>query len=289
VKKKATEKQQLAFFAGGAKAEIIKSATLTPEAERLLANFEMLADAPEGVKRLRELILELAVRGKLVPQNTAEIQSGNRHRQDDNAPLGLPLSWQHAQLGKLLAFGPKNGFSPKGVEQPTATKVLTLSATTYGVFNGEKFKYAEEAIPADSDLWLRENDILIQRGNTIDYVGVAAVYRGPSNEFIYPDLMMKIRVAPELDVDFCHIVLRSAVVRAFIKSRATGTSGTMPKINQAVVTEIPIPVPPLAEQARIVAKVDHLMALCDTLEARLRAADEGARRLAESLVAELIA
>jgi len=130
---------------------------------------------------------------------------------------------------------------------------------------------------------------LIQRGNTIDYVGVAAVYRGPSNEFIYPDLMMKIRLSRELAVDFCHIVLRSANVRAFVKSRATGTSGAMPKINQAVVTEIPIPIPPLAEQARIVAKVDHLLALCDTLEAKLRAADEGARRLAESLVAELLA
>ena len=50
-----------------------------------------------------------------------------------------------------------------------------------------------------------------------------------------------------------------------------------------------VALPPLAEQARIVAKVDHLMALCDSLEAKIRAADEGARRLAESLVAELIA
>ncbi len=262
---------------------------LAASLQRVVGNLEALADKPESMKPLREIILELAVRGKLVPQNASDAQSGNRQKPESDSQTRLPSSWRYAQLGKLLVFGPKNGYSPRGVEQPTATKVLTLSATTQGRFDSEKFKYTDEVIPASSDLWLQSDDILIQRGNTIDYVGVAAVYRGPSSEFIYPDLMMKIRLSPELIVDFCHIVLRSAKVRAFVKSRATGTSGTMPKINQSVVLEIPVPLPPLAEQARIVAKVDHLMALCDTLEARLRAADEGARRLAESLVAELIA
>ena len=63
----------------------------------------------------------------------------------------------------------------------------------------------------------------------------------------------------------------------------------MKNITRDVILNMPVPFPPLAEQARIVAKVDHLMALCDSLEAKIRAADEGARRLAESLVAELIA
>ena len=60
-------------------------------------------------------------------------------------------------------------------------------------------------------------------------------------------------------------------------------------INLEILSAVAIPLPPTSEMARIVAKVDALMALCDTLEARLRAADEGARRLADALVAELLA
>jgi len=70
----------------------------------------------------------------------------------------------------LLAFGPKNGYSPKAVEYPTDVKALTLSATTSGRFAPQYFKYIDEEIPKDSDLWLRDGDVLIQRGNTLDYV-----------------------------------------------------------------------------------------------------------------------
>jgi type I restriction enzyme, S subunit len=52
---------------------------------------------------------------------------------------------------------------------------------------------------------------------------------------------------------------------------------------------MPVPLPPLAEQKRIVAKVDALMTLCDTLEAALRRTEEKARRLADALVAEISA
>lgn len=74
-----------------------------------------------------------------------------------------------------------------------------------------------------------------------------------------------------------------------IMRKDSGVDGDAQRIGQLVWMLFLKVLPPLAEQARIVAKVDHLMALCDSLEAKIRAADEGARRLAESLVAELIA
>jgi type I restriction enzyme S subunit len=63
----------------------------------------------------------------------------------------------------------------------------------------------------------------------------------------------------------------------------------MPKINQSALSDILVPVPPLAEQRRIVAKVEALMALCDRLEASLATADETRRRLLEALLAEALA
>jgi len=62
----------------------------------------------------------------------------------------------------------------------------------------------------------------------------------------------------------------------------------MPKINQTTLVSLPVPLPPLAEQDRIVAKVDALMALCDRLESILDAAGTTRRRLLDALIAEAL-
>jgi type I restriction enzyme S subunit len=72
-----------------------------------------------------------------------------------------------------------------------------------------------------------------------------------------------------------------------LKPYVTGTA--QPKMNQGRMNSIPVALPPFAEQHRIVAKVDELMALCDQLEASLATADEARRRLLEALVAEALA
>ena len=157
-------------------------------------------------------------------------------------------NWQWTRLGELLVFGPTNGYSPKAVEHATSVKSLTLSATTSGTFNGEHFKFIDESVDTESHLWLNHSDVLIQRGNALEYVGVAAVFEGNSHEFIYPDLMMKIRFSTHLDVKFMHRVLNSEFSRTYLRERATGTSGSMPKINQSTLVNLPILAPPLNEQ-----------------------------------------
>jgi type I restriction enzyme, S subunit len=78
----------------------------------------------------------------------------------------------------LKIFGPRNGYSPKAVDYPTAVRSITLTATTSGKFNGKYFKYLDEVVAQDSYLWLQTGDLLIQRSNTLAYVGSAAVYEG---------------------------------------------------------------------------------------------------------------
>jgi type I restriction enzyme S subunit len=267
---------------------------------RIHKTWPTLLDCAERIVQIRKAIVALALRGKLLPQAASEgtveglLQILARHglavRQAgiDGLP-SLPDSWAWVHLGSLVTFGPKNGYSPKAVDRPTKVKSLTLSATTSGAFDGSFFKYIDEDVPDDSDLWLSDGDILVQRGNTIDYVGVAAVFRGPKRTFIYPDLMMKIRIDPELDLDFIHLALNGPSAREFIVSRASGTSGTMPKINQGVLLDIPIPLPPAPEQRRIAARVQSLMKLCDALEAALRRSEDRAAKLAEAVVQEMVA
>ncbi len=258
---------------------------------------------------LRKTILNLAISGKLVSQDQRgesvddllghvseerrtlkRKNPSERARSLSESSLGyeIPQSWRWRSLGELIVFGPTNGFSPKAVEYETAVRSLTLTATTSGRFRGEHCKFVPIDVPLDSDLWLRDGDILVQRGNTLEYVGVSAVYRGPPNAYIYPDLMMKLRVSDQLDLSFIHLAMSVNASREFMRSHASGTSGSMPKINQATLTSLPLPIPPLSEQRRIVSRVAQLMSLVDQLEAKLTASEKAARELLDAVIHELL-
>lgn len=245
---------------------------------------KLLPQDPNDEPAEELLVRSLAERRKLKRTNETEVQA---LAGEDALGYDIPESWRWQRLDELLIFGPTNGFSPKAVDYETPVRSLTLSATTSGRFKGEHSKFIATEVPADADLWLRDCDILVQRGNTIEYVGVAAVYRGEPNLFIYPDLMMKLRVSSAFDVGFIHLAMSHEAARDFLRTRASGTSGSMPKINQTTLKSLPLPIPPLAEQSRIVAKVDQLMALVDQLEDQLSATRAIAANLLAALVAEL--
>jgi type I restriction enzyme S subunit len=100
---------------------------------------------------------------------------------------------------------------------------------------------------------------------------------------------MRIKISDCLDKSFIHYYLSSIAGRAYFRKHATGTQGNMPKINQGTVVNAPVPIPPLAEQRRIVAKVDQLMALCDQLKNRLTKARQLNEQLTTSLVEQAVA
>jgi type I restriction enzyme S subunit len=267
---------------------------------------------PEQIAQLRQSILSLAVRGKLVPQNpkdepaselikrvglkqagsirqrTARRGEAKERLSEDEIPFELPPSWQWAALEDLIVFGPQNGISPKPSPRPDAPRAITLTATTSGVFDSRHFKRVEANVPENSEFWLRPGDLLFQRGNTREYVGIAAFYAGEPGRFLYPDLMMKVRLSKEVNLQYCHRCAIAPFARAYFSTRATGAQVTMPKINQGTLLRLPVPIPPLAEQLRIVAKVDKLMALCDELEGQLVAAEDGRHRLLEAVLSQAL-
>jgi len=274
---------------------------------RIAAHFDTLFTTEYSIDKLKQTIIQLAVVGNLVPQDPNDepvislLERVDTERAaitgalakvvvegDVGLECSIPDSWCWQPLGNLLTFGPSNGFSPKAVDFETPIRSLTLSATTSGSFKGEHFKFIDSEVPSDSDLWLNDGDILVQRGNTIEYVGVSAVYHGAQNKFIYPDLMMKLRVSSPLAVDYIHLAMSNKLAREYLRARATGSSGTMPKINQTTLKSLPIPIPPHAEQMRIAAKVNDLLRLCDALKARIKDGHAIQIHLADAIVEQAI-
>jgi type I restriction enzyme S subunit len=95
--------------------------------------------------------------------------------------------------------------------------------------------------------------------------------------------MMLIRAGQATDSAFLEMVLNSPLVTEIARGKTTGAAA--PRVNVATVKAYPIPLPPIAEQARIVAKVHELMPLCDRLEAQLTTAHTESRRLLEAVLA----
>jgi type I restriction enzyme S subunit len=123
----------------------------------------------------------------------------------------------------------------------------------------------------------------------LELVGTAAVYRGAGLEFIYPDLMMKCRTVFPESTDFVHHVLTSRHTRDYFKSKASGSAGNMPKVNQDTVTNTLIPLPPLAEQAAIVERVEALMEHCRALAAEIERTRTHAAQLLQAVLKEAFA
>lgn len=166
---------------------------------------------------------------------------------------------------------------------------MKLSATSSGTFDGSQTKYLDLNVEADSYLWLRDGDILIQRANSLELVGTVAVYRGADSEFIYPDLMMKCRAVFSESTDYLHHVLSARITRDYFKSKASGSAGNMPKVNQDTVINTLIPLPPLAEQAAIVERVESLMTTCRALEAEIEQSRTHAANLLQAVLKEAFA
>ncbi|WP_313085475.1 restriction endonuclease subunit S [Pseudomonas sp.] len=280
--------------------------------QRLAEHFHTLFTTEPSIDALKQALLQLAVMGKLVPQDASDAPASEQLKRvelekqatfngrnrveklrpadaDDEKPFTLPSQWVWARLGELAVNGPSNGFSPKPASVETPYRCLTLSATTRGVFNNQCFKFVDIDTDTARKYFLKNGDLLIQRANSIDYVGVSAIYDGADDQFIFPDLIMRIKISECLDKYFIHCYLSSVAGRAYFRAHATGTQGNMPKINQGTVVNAPVPIPPLAEQHRIVAKVDQLMALCDQLKTRLTQARHFNEQLASALVAQAVA
>ena len=237
---------------------------------------------------MQNSILQTAIQGKLVAQRTEEgtgeelyrhiqtekqrlIKEGTIKKEkplpeitEDEIPFDIPENWIWVRLLDIIEEKPSNGFSPKGVDYETPVRNLTLTATTSGYFKADAFKYVDISLAVASKYWLNNNDLLIQRSNSRELVGTSCIYTGEDKEYIYPDLMMRMRTM--VVTKYVDFVMKSPIVRNYFMKSASGTSESMPKINQNIVVCTLIPLPPLAEQKRIVAKLEEILPLCEKLK-----------------------
>ena len=164
----------------------------------------------------------------------------------------VPESWRIERLVNLLREPLRNGHSAKETADPNGIRTLTLTAVTRADFSVANTKTTVAVAEKVRNLWLRSGDIFIERANTLDYIGLAALYEGPDDFAIFPDLLVRVRLdeAKVLPKVLCEYLVGSSV-RQYFRMNAKGTAGNFPKIDQGIIENLQVPVPWPEEQAEI--------------------------------------
>lgn len=240
---------------------------LTPPPDIRSKIGQILSSIDDSIEATRAVIdqtrrLKSAVLQELLTRGFAT--AGTKRKQTKH--LGrIPAHWQECHLGNLLAEPIRNGFSPISPNQVTGHWVTTLSCVSPIGFQPQGVKPAD---PLDANVQatvLKVGDILVSRSNTRDLVGLAGIYNGTPKPCSYSDLLMRVRVDRSLILnDFALLWLLSPRSRDYFSRTSRGTSGSMKKIDRAILERLPVSLPPLDEQARIVETNSRFLA---TLEA----------------------
>ncbi len=167
--------------------------------------------------------------------------------------IGLvPEHWKLEPLRTLLREPLRNGHSAREATSSEGLRTLTLTAVTKNSFSIVNTKITVADASRVRDLWLSPGDILVERANTRELVGLAALYEGPTGFAIFPDLMVRVRVDRARILEpFLSAYLVSSSCRAYFQRSARGTAGSMPKIDHGTIERTVVPVPSLNEQESV--------------------------------------
>jgi type I restriction enzyme S subunit len=188
-------------------------------------------------------------------------------------------------VADLLREKMRNGHSARASKNGDGIRALTLTAVTKGCFV-ERFTKMVEVDPRKvATLWLEPDDILVQRSNTPELVGTTAHYQGPREWAIFPDLLIRLR-ADESRVTPAYLAACMRTERAHrrLREQAQGLAGSMPKIDQAAIGSLRIPLPTLAQQRKATESVDQIEIVFARLTAELERSNARARSMRAALL-----
>ena len=278
----------------GAEAEEIAERVLgggTFSVKKFVECFPVLVEAAGGTEKLRQMALDLAIRGTILPR-TKDVDSASMLAQflpravlqetpSTDLPFGIPTAWTWCFLGNLCS-DVHYGYTASARPVLRKTRLLRITDIQNDRVDWDSVPGCEIEPAKVPQYLLRHGDLLIARtGGTI---GKTYLVQNPTVQAVFASYL--IRAAP-LSPDISAYLKLFAGTSFYWRQLYAGAAGTgQPNVNATTLKALLLPLPPLAEQKRIVARVDQLMALIDQLEAKQnRRRDLGARFTQASLEA----
>ena len=276
----------------------------------LSEHLPLLASAPDGIQKLRGLILELAVRGKLVPQNPNDEPASEllkqivkeRVQQEENGTgkkskptppvrkdeqaFELPDGWAWVRFADVTSYI-QRGKGPDYADKSDYVVVSQKCVRWHGLdLSQARWITPESFSKYDTIRLLRGGDVLWNSTGTGTIGRAVVVPSLEAGQVLVADSHVTVVRSVLMSPIYLWRWIQSPSVQREIEGSASGSTNQI-ELATSTVTAHPLPLPPLAEQHRIVAKVDELMALCDRLEAEQADAVGAHARLVETLLGTL--
>ena len=274
-------------------------------AQLLAEHFDTAFAAPDGIKRLRELILALAMQGKLVPQDPNEPPARELRNQieaekrrlvkegkikapkplspfkPEEIPYDLPQSWEWVRVSDVTDVG--TGSTPATSNRDYYDGTIpwyTSSATNQLIADQPETMITEKAIK-------ETNCKVFPAGSLIVAMYGQGKTRGQISELVVPGATNQAIAAMVFYETSKGIkkYLKYFFVKIYEEIRSQAAGAAQPNLNIGKIKETLVPLPPLPEQQRIVAKIDQLMALCDTLDQQITATTTQQSALLDAVMA----
>ncbi|PZR74987.1 MAG: hypothetical protein DLM73_06320 [Chthoniobacterales bacterium] len=281
---------------------------------RLEAGVAALRRVQANLKRYRAAVLKAACEGKLVPTEAKLAKAENRKFESgeellarilterrknwtgrgkykepatpDTAGLqSLPEGWKWASVEQMLTEPLCNGVSVKGSDNPPGVRALRLSAMSSSGFDYWDARYLPLENSDVDDLWIQEGDFFMSRGNgSLHLVGRGTSAQKPPHPTIFPDTMIRLRLTGAVRKSgWLRILWPSWIIRSQIETRVKTTAGIY-KIAQPQVEGMVVPLPPLAEETRVVAEVERRLSEVKKVESLVTVNLQRASRLRQSIL-----
>ena len=274
--------------------------------QRIAAHFDTLFTTEASIDALKQTLLQLAVMGKLVPQDPNEEPArellkriikerdrkvkyeasrtiANEKIEPSEKYLQIPDSWQYCRLGNLARFIDYRGKTPSKVI--SGVPLITAKNVRVGHVSREPEEYITEA---EYDSWMtrgfpREGDMLFTTEAPLGNIAIVNI----AEKFALAQRVICFQLHDKALAAYLKIAIMCNQFQKELTNAATGMTAT--GIKASKLKEIPVPIPPISEQIRIVAKVEALMAICDKLKSRLNEGNQLQQKLSDVMVEQAVA
>ncbi|EQB9029673.1 restriction endonuclease subunit S [Vibrio cholerae] len=279
---------------------------------RISEHFDTLFTTEASIDQLKQTILQLAVMGKLVPQDPSDEPAAKLLKRiaeekaqlvkekkikkqkalppisEDEKPFELPSGWEWCRFGSLF-----KSFS-NGLYKPAKfyTDAGVISLRMYNIQDGKiDFEGAKrvEVEPNELEQFLLEKgDLLINRVNSKELVGKTAIIPQLDEPLVYESMNMRAKPFTNyLSAEYLNLFMMTALAQQSISSFAKEAIGQA-SINQGQVSSMAIPLPTFNEQKRIVLKINELLVICEELKARLKESQTTQLLLTDAIVEQAV-
>ncbi|EJZ1562843.1 restriction endonuclease subunit S [Salmonella enterica] len=277
---------------------------------RISEHFDTLFTTEASIDALKQTILQLAVMGKLVPQDPNDepasellkriaqekaqlVKDGKIKKQkplppisDEEKPFELPSGWVWCRLGEI-ALKSEAGWSPQCENTPRSGGqwgVLKISAVTWGEYQPEENKALPAHLSPREEFEVKENDFLISRANTAELVARSVVVpKNTPGNLMLSDKIIRFEFSSLVSAHYISLVNNSIFSREYYKEVAGGTSSSMKNVSRNQVSELLIGLPGYNEQLKIVENIARYIQICEVLTSKIKSTQQTQLHLADAL------